>query len=98
MQQLIVIYAFLLHTLAVKVNWKLLCFILLCVTWKSICVDPMLKCHVFNLSVDFHATVCVRADVRYYTWHVFLTQIMRKKMYVHYAVTEQDALSVIILY
>lgn len=80
MQELIVMYVFLLHTLAVKVNWKFLCFIQLCVAWKSIRVDPMLtRCHAFNLSVDFHATVCVCANVSYYTWHVYLTQITRKK-------------------
>jgi hypothetical protein len=74
-------YVFLPHTLAVKVNWKFLCFILLCVAWKSIRVDPMLICcYAFNLSVDFCATVCVCV------------------MYVHHVVTEQDAVSVIILY
>lgn len=77
-------------------------FILLLVAWKSIRVDPMLTCcHAFNLSVDFHATVCVFANVCCYTWHVYLTQITRKithAMYVRYAVTEHNAVSVIILY
>ena len=73
------IYVFLLHTLAVKVNWKFLCCILLLVAWKSIRVDPMLTCcHAFNLSVDFHATVRECANVCYYTWHIYLTQVTRK--------------------
>jgi len=77
---LIVICVFLLHTLAVKVNWKFLCFILLLVAWKSVRADPMLTCcHAFNLSVDFHATVYVCANVCSYTWHVYLKQVTRKK-------------------
>lgn len=93
MQILIVIYVCLLHTLAVKVNWKFSCFILLLVAWKSIRIDPTLtRCHAFNLSVDFNA-LFVYMPMSAITPGMYIDTNHKEKinaMYVRYAVTEQD--------